>query len=356
MTENLEQPQDQPSNFTRLRALLFLVGIVMVGALVIVLITWWVVGSAPRSSATVIDESVTVNEYITLPDEDSYPAALAITNEGTLYTGSYKTGAIWSITSDGVITEIAETRDRIGAVSGLDIASDGALIILDRIDALETLGATIWRYANDELSLIVKIPNDKTIGVMLPDDIVVDNAGFIYVTDRNPARIWRYTADGINQGVWWTPVTASDDNNNPHSPTGLAYDAVNDAVLITDSEQDAIYRVSATSADLSEALVNTELLYVDSPANGYSMDGITVTSSEEIYVALLGWNRVARLVDHELVMLARDFRGSSDVAYDADKDALFVTNWNQFSLGFGTSPQLPFALDIIDLSPDGIAE
>jgi len=50
-------------------------------------------------------------------------------------------------------------------------------------------------------------------------------------------------------------------------------------------------------------------------------------------------------------MLARDFRGASDVTYDADSDRLFVSNWNQFSLGFGTRPQLPFALDVIGLSP-----
>jgi len=28
-----------------------------------------------------------------------------------------------------------------------------------------------------------------------------------------------------------------------------------------------------------------------------------------------------------------------------------VTNWNQFGLAFGTRPQLPFAIDVIDLSP-----
>jgi hypothetical protein len=44
------------------------------------------------------------------------------------------------------------------------------------------------------------------------------------------------------------------------------------------------------------------------------------------------------------------------VVYDPTQDALIVTNWNQFSLGFGTSPQLPFALDIVDLSPDATQE
>ena len=68
----------------------------------------------------------------------------------------------------------------------------------------------------------------------------------------------------------------------------------------------------------------------------------------EIYVALLNWNRVARLEEGELVMLAKDFRGASDLAYDGARDRLYVTNWNQFSLGFGTKPQLPFAIDVIE--------
>lgn len=354
MSENSEQPQQQSAPFTRLRALMFLVGTVIVGVLVIVLITWWVIGSAPRAMAVIIDPSVTVNEYVTLPDDDAYPAALAIADDGTLYTGSYQTGVIWSISKDGIVTELANTREKIGAVSGLDIAPDGALMILDRIEALDALGAVIWRYADGNLSSILELPYDKTVGLTLPDDIAVDSAGNIYVTDRDPARVWRYSPDGTNQDIWWTPATALDGSTD--APTGIAYDAVNDALVITGSNQDSIYRVSATALDLEEALEKTEVLYTDTQSNGYSFDGITVTASGEIYVALLNWNRVARLNENELLMLARDFRGASDVAYDTEKDALYVTNWNQFSLGFGTSPQLPFALDIVDLSPDSIAE
>ena len=354
MTETTEQQPENPSNFTRLRALMFLIGSLLIGAVVIVLMTWWVIGSAPRVTAVPVDDGVTVSEYITLPDDDSYPAALAIGDDGTLYTGSYQTGAIWSISSDGFISEIADTRERIGSVSGLDMAPDGALIILDRILPLDAKGAIVWRYGAGKLESIVEIPNDETVGVVLPDDIAVDNEGFIYITDRDPGRVWRYTTDGINQGVWWTPPTATEDEKV--APTGIAYDPTNNVILITDSEQDAIYQVPATSATLDESLENAELLYVDTQDNGFGLDGITVSPFRGIYVALLSWNQVARLEGNELVMLAREFRGASDVAYDPEKDGLFVTNWNQFSLGFGTSPQLPFALDIVDLSPDEIAE
>ena len=332
--------------FRHSRALLFLLAALALGAVIIALMTWWVIGSAPRTQAVAIDEGVTVTEYIALPDDDSYPAALALADDGALYTGSYQTGALWSI-ADGLVHEIPDSRARIGSVSGLDIAPDGALFILDRIKPLEAQGAVVWRYADGGLSVIARIPNDKTVGLGLPDDIAVDRAGFIYVSDRDPPRVWRYTLDGQNQGVWWQAV---DDES---APTGLAYDSSRHAILITDSERDVIYRVSADADDWRAARRQTEILYQDDGENGYGLDGIAASPDGQVYVALLAWNRVARLDEGGLVMLAKDFRGASDLVYDPNKDTLFVTNWNQFGLGFGTRPQLPFALDAVDLSPTG---
>ena len=331
--------------FRHSRALLFLLAALALVAVVIALMTWWVIGSAPRTQAVAIDEAVTVAEYIALPDDDSYPAALALADDGALYTGSYQTGALWSI-ADGLVHEIPDSRARIGSVSGLDIAPDGALFILDRIKPLEAQGAVIWRYADGGLSVIAQIPNDKTVGLGLPDDIAVDRAGFIYVSDRDPPRVWRYTLDGQNQGVWWQ----ADDES---APTGLAYDSFRHAILITDSERDVIYRVSADADDWRAARRQTEILYQDDGESGYGLDGIAASPDGQVYVALLAWNRVARLDEGGLVMLAKDFRGASDLVYDPNKDTLFVTNWNQFGLGFGTRPQLPFALDEVDLSPTG---
>ncbi len=348
MTEDTAPTAAKP-RFTRARALLFLAATLTAAAIIIALMTWWVIGSAPRTQAVAIGEGVAVSEYVTLPDDDAYPAALALAENGTLYTGSYQTGAIWSISADGFIRELADTRNRIGSVSGLDVAADGALIILDRIQALDAKGAIIWRYAAGELSSIVQIPNHSAIGLVLPDDIALDGAGFIYISDRDPPRVWRYTLTGENLGVWWQ---APPDMNTKSAPTGLAYDPFNDAILIADSEQDAIYRVAATTSSLSEAQNQTEILYQNHDKAGYGLDGITASPTGEVYVALLAWNRVARLDLNELVMLASDFRGASDLVYDSSKDTLFVTNWNQFSLGFGTRPQLPFALDAVDLSPD----
>ena len=198
------ETDSKPGSFTRFRALLALLITLLIGAVVIAAMTWWVVGSAPRSQAVAEGAGVSVSEFAALPDEDAYPAALAIAADGSVYTGSYQTGALWAISPDAAVSEIAESRARIGSITGLDVGPDGALYILDRISALESKGAVIWRYQAGELTSIVQIPAEPTIGVLLPDDIAVDSAGLIYISDRDPRasgvtaaadRIWAFSGD-----------------------------------------------------------------------------------------------------------------------------------------------------------------
>ncbi len=342
----MSQSEAKAPRASRWRALLALLLTLAVGAVIIVAMTWWVIGSAPRAQAVAVAAGITIAEFAALPDDDAYPAALALDAAGTVYTGSYQTGALWSISPAGLVSEIPESRARIGSVTGLTATPAGGLLILDRVTALDAQGAIIWLYADATLESIVKIPADPTIGLRLPDDIAVDGAGNIYISDRDPARVWRYSSAGQNLGIFWQPPAGS-----KAAPTGLAYDAARQALLITDSAADAVYRVPVNAGDLSQTLAATETLYADEARNGYGFDGITVAPTGEIYIALLAWNRVAQLKDGALLMLARDFRGASDLAYDPARARLYVSNWNQFSLGFGTRPQLPFALDMIALAP-----
>ncbi|MCY4466651.1 MAG: SMP-30/gluconolactonase/LRE family protein [Chloroflexi bacterium] len=332
--------ETKPTRRTRLRAVLFLLLSLLIGAVLIVVMTWFVVGSAPRSLPLAVAEGVAVREFAQLPGDSAYPAALAWAQDGTVYTGSYKTGALWAIDPAGAVREIPGSTERIGSVSGLDSA-DGALYILDRITPLDAQGAIIWRYEGSSLEAIVEIPPGLYEGVMLPDDIAVDRDGIIYISDRDPPRVLRYGMRQRSLDLFWLPDDIS------AAPTGLAYDSLRHALLVTDSANDAIFRVPVDAPDPEAA---TELLFADLDERGYGFDGIDVAPDGEVYVALLGWNRAARLHHGELAMLARDFRGASDVALDAGRGRLYVTNWNQFSLGFGTRPQLPFALDVLELA------
>lgn len=341
------QPEPESPRFSRLRALLFIPLALVFGAVLIALMTWWVIGSAPRSQAVAVAEGIRVAEFAALPDDDAYPAALAIDAAGGLYTGSYQSGALWSISPEGEVREIAGSRERIGSVSGLDLAPDGALYVLDRIDPVAAKGASIWRFKDGELRLLFTIPKDEgaSDGIMLPDDIAVDSDGRIYISDR-AGRIFRVSAEGERLdggvgGAWRNSC------NGPCAPTGLAYDRANDDILFTDGALDSAHRIGGLDLQSS----SYERIYSAEDDPDYGFDGITVSPDGDIYIALLNWNRVARLDAGELVMLAKDFRGASDVAYDPARDRLYATNWNQFGLAFGTSPQLPFAIDVIHLSP-----
>ena len=337
------------TRFPRLRALLFLLLALLIGVALIIAMTWFVIGSAPRSRAIAVAEGVTVSEFAILPDDDAYPAALAIDADGTLYTGSYQTGALWSISPDGEVREIPGIREKIGSVSGLDVASNGALYILDRIAPLDAQGAVIWRYADGELARLFEIRYDDFIGGVLPDDIAVDAGDRIYISDR-VGHVLRYSRTGAppsNDGdpYWW------------HAPcsqkceiTGISYDPTNDELLIADPANESIYRVKIAD----DPTVNGRAVYGGGEQrNEYGFDGVSVTPGGDVYIALLNWNRVARVVDGELLMLAKDFRGASDVAIDPARGRLYASNWNQFGLAFGTSPQLPFAIDVIEIGTAG---
>ena len=335
--------QPKPAPRARLRALLFLLLTLLIGAVLIVAMTWFVVGSAPRSQAVAVAEGVAVSEFAALPGEDAYPAALALDAEGRLYTGSYQTGAVWAIDPAGQVREIIGAEAGIGSVTGLDVGADGALYILDRVAPLDAQGAVVWSYDETGLRLLAEIPAGRVNGLMLPDDIAVDRDNHIYISDRDPPRLLRLDSAGETLDIVWRPRDSS------IAPTGLAYDSDNHALLITDSANDHIYRLPLDAPDLDAAVDRAETLFSAADNLDYGLDGIDIAPDGAIYVALLNWNRIARLDDGALVMLARDFRGSSDVAVDAARGRLYVSNWNQFSLGFGTRPQLPFALDVVQL-------
>ncbi len=334
----------KPNRFPRLRALLLVVLALAFGVALIIAMTWFVIGSAPRSKAVAVADDVTVSEFATLPDDDAYPAALAIDADGWLYTGSYQTGALWSISPEGEVREIRESRALIGSVSGLDVAADGALYILDRIAPLDAQGAVIWRYADGVLARLFELRYEAFIGGVLPDDIALDADDRIYISDRL-GHVLRYSLTGEALGMGGEPYWWFAPCRQKCEVTGIAYDRANDELLIADPANESIYRIKIADDPTGSG----RIVYGGGELrNEYGFDGISVTPGGETSIALLNWNRVARVVDGELLMLAKEFRGASDVAVDPARDRLYVSNWNQFGLAFGTSPQLPFAIDVVE--------
>jgi sugar lactone lactonase YvrE len=313
------------------------------GILALVAVTWFLVsltlGTGARVVAVALVEGVSVREFAALPDDKAYPPTVAVAPDGTVYTGSYATGAIWSISADGAtVTELPDTRDVIGAVSALAVTADGALIVIDQQDTdPRSAGGKLWRVADGAITPFGADMPDFSA----PNDLALDAAGRVYVSDPGTNQVWRYAADGSDPQVFWVPPTAM--TATRRAITGLAYDPATDALIITDPELNEIYRAPVAGGA-------GELLYQHgSRQDPPGFDGVTVTPDGTIYVAALGQNGIARVEGGELHYIVGLFRGASDVEFAAP-NRLYVSNFDQASLVIPVvEPQLPFALDVIEL-------
>ena len=233
-------------------------------------------------------------------------------------------------------------RDAIGAVSGLTVASDGTVYIVDQEDAdPRSSGGDVKKLAPDGTISTFATINDVR-GFLAPDDITVDPSGNVYVTDRGRDEVWRFNPDGSGGVAWWTSPQVA--GVSEYAPTGLAYDSVHEAILISDSSLNTIYRVSLDGA-------TTETLYQhgDRP-NAPVFDGITAAPDGTIYVAALAQDGIARLDGDALTYIAGLFRGPSDVDYSPTANALYVTNFDSGALVVpGLTPRLPFTIDVVQL-------
>ncbi|MGQ9907758.1 MAG: Vgb family protein [Candidatus Flexifilum sp.] len=301
--------------------------------------------AAPRQQGQALVPDVTVRQFAALPDNDAYPSALAVGPDGAVYTGSFATGAMWRIEPDGTVgPELPGTRETIGAFMGVAVAADGTLIAIDQGDTdPRTLGGALWRVdpaAGTVTPFTTFVPEG---GWAAPNDITIDAQGRVYVSDAGRNQIYRFEADGSGGTVWWVaPVIAGEPRT---AVTGLTYDPTTDTILITEPELNRIYRVGVDGE-------TSEVIYRHGErANPPGFDGITVASDGTIYTAALGQNGIAVVDNGDLDYIAGMFRGASDVAF-APPNRLYVTNFDQAALVLPLiQPQLPFAIDVIELSP-----
>jgi DNA-binding beta-propeller fold protein YncE len=134
------------------------------------------------------------------------------------------------------------------------------------------------------------------------------------------------------------------------APTGIAYDPLDDALLVTDPDANTILRIPRSRLT-SEWVYR----YSDSPDESFppGFDGIAVAPDGQIYVTALDQKGVATFSGSEpyapgsLAYVAGNFRGPSDLAFTPD-GRLIVTNFDSTGLVQpGVLPQLPFALDAL---------
>ncbi len=327
--------------------------------LLFVALAWLLIASAinpnTRQMSIALIPSVSVREFAALPDADAYPSTVAVSADGTVYTGSFASGAVWAIPSDGgTVLELPNTRANIGAVMGLAITPAGDLLIVDQNDTdPRTVGGVVWRWREGDVRFFAEIPDDR--GFVAPNDITLDAQGRAYVTDSGRNEVWRFAPEGSGGAggeLFWTPPPLEDGLPvRQRAITGIAYDALNDALIITDAEAHEIYRVQVDDA-AAESAVGERIYAHGDRATPPGFDGVTVSPDGVIYVAALGQNGIARVEDNDLAYIAGLFRGAVDVEFAAP-NRLYVPNFDQASIVIPlVQPQLPFALDVVTLGEE----
>ncbi len=301
-----------------------------------------------RRDPQAVLSGATVHSLSELPGDRAYPEALTIGPDGNIYVASFCTGDIWQITPAGEHqTWLRGGEGNIQAASGLAFAPNGALYVIDRGDCSPREGeSSIKRISPDRQTI-------ETVGDInendIPNALAFDSAGTLYLTDTQHGTVRRLNTEDRFE-TWWVLPNIGDDTARP---TGLAYDSVNDALLVADTESGSIYRVGF---NVDRGAAQAETLYRQDTRE---LDGLTVDEQGRIYVTLFNLNTVAMLhPEVGLTILAEDFREPSDVAYL--DGVIYVTNFDSLSLaplvGWLIDPSLPFTVDAITLPTEAEAQ
>ncbi|MEM9955862.1 MAG: SMP-30/gluconolactonase/LRE family protein [Chloroflexota bacterium] len=305
------------------------------------------VANFPRLMPIGVAEGTSAEEFAVFTDDEAYPAAVTSSEDGTLYTGSFAHGTVWRVNPAGTIAELPDTRSLIGSVIGLDVASDGTLYILDHVEALTASGAKVWRLPLDgDLELIFE--GDSSL-ISNPNDIAVDTSGRVYISDIGGGQILRI--NGTETSIWWSAP------NETYLISGLAYNPLNDTLLVTDANQITVYEIPV-SAENPETARQTIFTLMDSSVDAPFFNGVDIADDGTVYVAALDANEIWRIDGADAyTIIAGNYRGSSDVAYDSANNRLYVNNWDQswlspipiFVIEVKFAPRLPFSVDVVNL-------
>lgn len=296
-----------------------------------------------RSEPEAVLAGVRVETLAELPNDKAYPEALTIGPDGHIYVASFCTGTIWKITPTGDLSTWYH-GDELKAASGLAFAPDGSLYVADRGSCNPRQSKSSIKHISADASSIETVGNLDENDI--PNSLTFDKNGVLYLTDTQHGTIRYLSVAGIFETWWNLPRT----NDETAQPTGLAYDASTDTLIVADTRAGAIYRVGfdeGRQADMSISLFEE---------GNRALDGLTVDPTGRIFITLFNKNEIALLnVGGSLSVLARDFREPSDIAYL--DGVLYVTNFDSVSLApiisIIADPSLPFTVDAVTL-PDNL--
>jgi sugar lactone lactonase YvrE len=232
-------------------------------------------GGKPKPGFLRID--VEVLETLATFPPPNLPEGVAVDDQGNAYVGMAWTGEIRKIAPDGAQARLAQLPV---LVAGLSIGPDRALYAAVAPQPPDPAKHGVWRIGMDGTAApFALLPPDA-----LPNDVVFDAQGQLFVTDSIGGRIFRVDAAGA-VSVWQqSPLLLGAPNPQPPHPpfpigaNGLAFAGANAYVCNTD--MGTLVRVPVNpdgSAGVPEVFLGGALLG--------GADGLRADAGGNLYVA-----------------------------------------------------------------------
>ncbi len=281
----------------------------------------------------------------------SFPFAVAIDAEGTLYIADSGDHRIRRVDVSGQITTVAGTGEKgydgddkpatsasLSLPQGIAVDGDGNLYISDtansRIRRVDTTGRITTVAGTGTLGYDGDDKPATSARIAGPQGIAVDRSGNLYVADRNNHRIRRVDAAGLITTVAGTGVSGYDGDNKPatsarlSSPQDVAVDGEGN-LYIADALNDRIRRVDPIGNITTVAGTGVPGFNGDGgPATDARLRvplGIALDGTGGLYIADSGNNRI-RHVDAagQITTVA----GTGSRGYDGDGEPAMSASFN----------------------------
>jgi sugar lactone lactonase YvrE len=275
------------------------------------------------------------------PSLGELPESIATDARGSFFLTMGNT--VRELTADGVLTVLATLPLPAGAsTAGVALDGDGDLFVVSGAFAPDPLAPRLWKIARSgAFEVVATFPPES-----FPNDLVLDDAGSIFVTDSFLGRVWKVDCAG-QLTVWLSSPALL---GNPAAPVlpvhalganGIAFDAAKRNLFIGNLDAGQIFRVAIGHHGLPGPL---EVFAADARLQG--ADGIAFDRRGTLYVGVDIRDRIATIDRHGRVEVVAEgglLDGPSSLVFGTTRrtrKTLFISN---FAIGraLGIVPGVP---------------
>ncbi len=282
-----------------------------------------------------------------------FPEGLTVAPDGTILVGILSTGEIMRVTPRGTASKFAQ----------IPLPKGGILVGLAAVDSTNLYALV---FSNDESNGVWSVSQHgmKVVQVAklpvgaLPNDLVLDRLGRLFITDTIGGRVFRVQTSGAVE-TWAQDrlllgnVAAPGPLGFPLGANGVALAPGGDSLYVGVSEGARIVRIPIRADGSAGPLA----VVAENPALD-GADGIVVGPNGTIYVAVNAQNQIVAVdpatARVDVVASGSIFRFPAGPRFSPDFKTLYVTNFDGlvfFGLAPGPGKTGLLAIDFDALAP-----